>query len=131
MPIAIQDTTSIRHDLDSLKGAWVETRKMNHGERTYRGQISTEYTVQGFLGGGKDTETQVKIIADALTLFDFKTCVVKHNLERAAGKLLNLSNPKDINELSGIVGAEIAAIINRENQFTETEQDLLKQYTDA
>ena len=130
MPIAIQDETPIRHELNSLKGAWVETRKMNHGERTYRGQISTEYTVQGFLGR-EDTETQVRVVADAITQFDFKTCIVKHNLERASGKLLNLSDPKDIKALSGIVGAEIGAIINRENQFSEAEQDLLKKYTDA
>ena len=142
MPIAIQDYSATRHLLKCLtppppkKGqegtpqeeqGWVETRKMNNGERTYRQQISTDYTVEGVLGA-KDSQTRVQIVVDALMLFDFKTCIVNHNLERAPGKLLDFSNEKDVRELSGIVGAEIASIISTENEFSKEEQDLLETY---
>jgi hypothetical protein len=57
------------------------------------------------------------MLQHAATVFDFRACVVDHNLEDEAGQKLNLTNPLHIDMLDPRIGEEIAGFIDKMNNF--------------
>jgi len=53
------------------------------------------------------TPTQTKV-----SQFEFRTCIVDHNLEDEGGRKLNFTNPRDFDLLDGRVGEEIGNLID-------------------
>jgi len=61
-----------------------------------------------------------------ITRFEFKNCIVSHNLEIQVGegtRLLNFDNPEDFNCLDPRVGSEIEKYISDMNQFEDDDQE--------
>jgi hypothetical protein len=59
------------------------------------------------------------------TLYDFRICVVSHNLEKKVGDstvLLDLTQPGDVAVLHPRVGEEIATLIDKMNNFEDDDE---------
>jgi hypothetical protein len=108
-----QQKTKRFDNIPGLEGGWVEVRRLSHGERLDRLDESMHFE------GGGDGDTKVFVSTAKSRLFDFKHCIIDHNLEDADGRKLNLADPKDVRNLAGPVGDAIAEIINEHNQALE------------
>jgi len=111
MPRATIDTTATeRFPLKSLpavdneEAGFVELRKLS------------------YVGGDKrsreeDIRVTTDIIQKAVTEFEFKNCIVNHNLEDATGKTLNFGDPASVVSLDPQVGQEVAELIDSINDW--------------
>lgn len=116
LPVAVADTSArTRHDLRTLEGAWIETRKYTYEERSRRAGVAYAMT----FGRGRDSDAKIEDMQHDANVYDIQHCVTDHNLGDANGLRLDLTNPKVISGLSPIVGEEINAIIDRENKIDE------------
>jgi hypothetical protein len=70
---------------------------------------------------GKSTKAELDMLSTASTAFDFRACLVEHNLEDENGQLLNLSQSENISRLDPRIGEEISILIDELNNF---EKDL-------
>lgn len=142
MPIAtsLGDTTE-RHELRSLPGGYVVLKRLGFGEKMLRKNLLGKAKIQtGGDGGGSRADrrrrsnsgegfaAELEIINEAVTLLEFKTCIVDHNLTylRIPGDLssetpLNFSIPEHVKMLDGKVGDEIDELITDMNSFEDEE----------
>lgn len=126
MPRATIDTTSTeRFELKSLpakdgeEAGYVELKKLSYGQILARRDMATKMAIEGIDSKSKDDDIRVTtdIIQKVVTEFEYKNCIVKHNLEDAMGNLLNFGNPKSVADLDPIVGQEISGLIDTLNQW--------------
>lgn len=125
MPKATVDTNAVRHDLKSLPGAWVELRRMSFGEKNARTDIAMK---MAFEGSKADTKATMAASTEAAAQFEFKACVVDHNLfaDDEETIKLNLGNSNDLRKLDPRVGEEIMLLISEMNNFEPEELSDLK-----
>jgi hypothetical protein len=69
--------------------------------------------------GNKNMAGEIAMANKMIQIFEFRQCVVEHNLERVEGELLNLSNEADVTSLDPKVGQEIEKFIEGLNNFDE------------
>lgn len=110
-------------ELKTCPGGWVVLRRMSYGHKLDRmkhvGKLSVE------MGGrGRSTRGEMEMLQKASTLYDFKSCIVDHNLEDENGTKLNLGAEHDINRLDPRIGEEISALIDALNNFENEETEL-------
>jgi hypothetical protein len=124
MPRATVDTTAVvKKELTTLKDAFVVLRKMPYGAKLQRSSEALKMSMSMAGGRGKkNTKADVEMLQHASTLFDFKHCIVEHNLEDETGRTLNLSDPKDVNNLDPQVGEELSDLIDELNNFENDEE---------
>ena len=119
--VSTQETQ--RFDLKSCEGGFVELRKLSYGEVLTRRQIATEISMRG--GNRKDAKTTVELMAEETALFDFKKCIVDHNLEDDNGTKLDFRSKMALAILDPKIGTEIDTLIDGLNNFNpEGDSDL-------
>jgi hypothetical protein len=98
---------------------------MTYGQKLIRQQNAMKVTMQMQRRGQKKDagSGSLEMLTLQSTLFDFKTCVVEHNLEDKAGNLLNLSTDFDVQRLDPIIGEEISTRIDEMNNFEPPEDE--------
>jgi hypothetical protein len=112
MPRATISTEATRYDLKSLPGGWVDLRRMSYGERLHRQDIAMTMQLQGDdRRRQQGARMEIKQAQTAVASFELSTCIVAHNLERADGTPMNFKSPMDIDQLDGMIGEEIGALI--------------------
>jgi len=127
MPRATIDTTATeRFDLKSLpavgdeEAGWIELKKLSYGQILERRDMATKMAIEG-ITDGKGREDDIKVTTDIIqkvvTEFEYKNCIVDHNLEDAMGNKLNFSNPVSVQNLDPQVGQEISELIDDLNQW--------------
>ena len=117
MPRATTSTEPVRHPLETAPpDGFVELKPMDYGTYLKRRDMAMKMGVTGGTGGGID-KIDLDILQTEVTLFEFKTCIVKHNLEDAKGRNLNLSNPVDFQMLDPKIGQEISELITEMTQW--------------
>ncbi len=110
----------IHKDLKSLPEGFVVLKRLSYGEKLHRRamvskmQVSSEAKSKNFSG-------EMQLINEMATQFDFKMCIIDHNLDDEDGNKLNFQNVADIRRLDPIVGEEIDELINELNNFEEDE----------
>ena len=62
----------------------------------------------------------MEVVNVAIMEFEFKNCIVDHNLEDDDGNLLDFSNPMSLSILNPKIGSEIDRYIEELNQEDET-----------
>jgi hypothetical protein len=121
MPIATANIDGEKFELKSLPGAWVMLRRLTYGQKIERQQSSSKLLLN-MEKGQKSMKGEMAMLQMASTLYDFRNCVVDHNLEKAAGGStvkLDLSNQADVSILDPRVGEEIAVLLDKLNNFEE------------
>lgn len=116
MPRATVSLDSVRKDLKSLPGGFVEVRPMSFGEYLHRRDLALQMSMDN-----RDKNSRVKIdtVQEAVASYELKTCVTDHNLEDESGRKLNLGNPADFNRLDPRIGQEISKYIDELQNFDE------------
>jgi hypothetical protein len=124
MPAAVVDMNSTqKFDLKSAPpDGYVILRKMTYGQKLTRQQNAMKIQMEMQRRGKGTTKANMEMESLASALFDFKNCVVEHNLTDATGNLLNLSTDFDVTRLDPRVGEEISTYIDEMNNF-EPEDD--------
>jgi len=122
MPRATADTTKTeRYDLKSLPGGFVVLRQLSYGQMLARQELAAELAVKTPQGGNRQqaVEGLMRIMQTAVSDYEFKNCIVEHNLEDENGNLLNFQVKGTVARLDPKVGAEVNALIDSLNQFEE------------
>ena len=120
MPRATVDASSTtKFDLKSLEGAYVVMRKQTYGERQRRADIVTRVTMQAADTRGTPDVMHMDIRNLDVTLFDYRTSIIEHNLEDADGRNLDFKRTEDLENLDPQVGDEIETLIRDMNRFDQ------------
>ena len=116
MPRATTSTEPVRHPLETAPpDGYVELRPMDYGTYLKRRDMAMKMGVSG--SGSGVEKIDLDILQTEVTMFEFRICIVKHNLEDTKGRTLNLSDPKDFIALDPKVGQEISELITEMTQW--------------
>lgn len=122
MPKATIDTEYTEHkDLKTLPDGYVILRRLSFGQVMERRMFTKLEIETG--GRNKDLKGELAMANRRITEFEFKTCIVDHNLEDEGGRKLDLTKASDFNKLEPKVGQEIEAYISEMNNFEEDEEN--------
>jgi len=125
MPVAVITETDEpqRFDLKSCEGGYVVLKPMTFGQATERRAMTKLSLDLGKKGRkGEDAKGELNLSSTAITAFEFRHCIVEHNLCQADGQtLLNFRNQNDINALHPKIGGEINDLISSINNFEDDE----------
>lgn len=118
--VNLEDTERI--ELKSLEGAYVVLRRMSFGQITERRALMKLSIAS--TKGSKDVKGEMAMANAEITRFEFRNCVVEHNLEKDdEGTLLNLASPVEFASLDPRVGQEIESLIEKRNNFEGDDQE--------
>lgn len=121
MPVAtVQIDDTEHYELKSLPGGEVTLRRMTYGQKLQRMQNTSKMSIAMQKKG--NVQGQMEMLQLAAALFDFKTCVVDHNLTDPTDRKLDFSSPSDVSTLNPRVGEEIAMYIDKLNNFEEDDE---------
>ena len=118
MPNALAVANVVRHTLKSLEGAYVDIKRMTYGQKLERqGMIKVNFEMSK--GRKDDMRGQMEMANRIATYYEFKNCIVDHNLTDDQDNKLDLSNPFVIDGLDPRIGEEINGLINDMNNFED------------
>jgi hypothetical protein len=121
MPRATVDTTPKRYDLESLPEGFVTLRRMPFGDWLHRQELALRLQMQQEMGKRKgqaaDMKAEMQMANKAVTVFEFRKCMVDHNLEDEQGNKLDFSGPVALEQLDPRVGNEIGQLISELHEF--------------
>lgn len=138
MVVASVSMESIKHDLKSLPGGWVELRPMPYGQMLTRQENALQNSIKGdptkISRSSKDqVELIIKAAQRATQIYEFKHCITDHNLEESipskhgheptVRKFDFKSDETAIDRLNPKIGAEIGELIDAMNQLDEEPEE--------
>lgn len=113
----VRATTSfdtVRHDLKSLPGGWVELRPMTYGQFLQRRDMGMKMAMRG---SARNSDIDLEMVQTEVTRYEFSCCIADHNLEDENGRKMSLGNKEDFDRLDPRVGQEITQFIDDMNQW--------------
>lgn len=124
MPAAVVNTEdSERHDLKSAPpDGFVLLKRMTYGQVVQRRSM-LKMSVSGERGKNKSFAGELAMANKEITMFEYATCIIDHNLEDGEGKKLELGRMKDFDRLDPRVGQEIEGLIAEMNNFDDEEAE--------
>jgi hypothetical protein len=115
----VAETT--RHELKTCPGGFVELRRMTYGQVVERRALmKLSVTAKK---GQKDLAGEMAMANAAITQYEFRHCIVDHNLEDDNGQKLNLSSSVGFSSLDPRIGQEIEKRIGEMNNFEEEDDE--------
>ena len=131
MPLAVvTDMGGKRYDLTSCPGAYVVLRQMTYGEWQRRSDLVSRISIETAdqktsrsRNAMRDFIQRIDTQSMEVALFEFKTCVVEHNLEDESGRTLQLGNRMDLERLDPRIGREIGKFIDELNSWDEADEE--------
>jgi hypothetical protein len=118
MPRATVDATNTEHyDLKTCEGGFVELRRLSYGEKMKRQEMSfgAAMKVDRKQQQAQSAEMVMDMAQTAATEFEFKNCIIAHNLEDDSGNLLDFRSAVHVHMLDPRIGEEIATYIDQMN----------------
>lgn len=122
MPKAVTSGSDTeRYDLKSCPpDGFVVLRRLTYGEFLERRQMSSGMKVSA--SRSNDFEGLLDLMNRKTTEYEFKNCIVDHNLEDENGNQLDFRKATTLTRLDPRVGEEISTYISKMNQFEEDDQ---------
>lgn len=121
MPRATVDLEATkRFELKTCPDGFVVLQRMSFGQILERRMFSKLAVTSG---KGKEFAGEMAMANRHTTEFEFRSCVVDHNLEDQGGRRLDLKNPIDFGKLDSKVGQEIESYISEMNNFEDDEEN--------
>lgn len=129
MPVALVDIEAFDHkDLKSVEGGWINVRPLPHGLVLRRRDKQSKMFVESNMGtqGHRKAQSdvnrlEIETMNEWATAYDYKYCIVDHNLTDKEGNKIDLSSQLVLQQLDPKIGAEIDTILSELNDFTEDE----------
>lgn len=135
MPDATISTDTERYDLESVKGGFVELKPLPYGGVLTRRESAMKMSMEQ--GGGnraarrrassdaKDNsgKIDVELLQRWARAYEFRHCIVDHNLTDKNDQKLDFSNAMTLDILNPKVGTEIERLMDEING-EDTEEDL-------
>jgi hypothetical protein len=133
MPRATVTQETVRRELRSCPEGYVELRTLSFHEMNSRSDIAARvYQEEQVPKKGQKRERPdtirgyFEIMNVATTEYEFRNCIVDHNLEDENGQTIDFTRPMQSWRLDPKIGAEIGQYINELNQFDlEAEEEVL------
>ena len=123
MPRATVSTDTVRKELKSCPEGYVELRQLSWAEMMKRRDIASRMYADVSTKQGVATQETIRqymeVVNVAIMEFEFKNCIIDHNLEDDAGNKLDFSNPMSLQILNPKIGSEIDRYIEELNQEDE------------
>lgn len=109
-----------RKDLKSLPEGFVVLRRLTFGQKLERNALAMDMEVEE---GDRKNESKASMRTNlrAVAEFEFKHCIVEHNLTDENDQLLNFQSVKVLDQLHPVIGDEIDQLISGMNNFEEDE----------
>lgn len=100
-------------ELTSVEGGSITVKPLSYGQKKVRADMATRMYAETDQNTGqtRDGRMYLDTLNRATTLFDFRNCIVDHNLEDDSGKQLNFSMDATLDILDPRVGTEIENIL--------------------
>lgn len=119
--VNVSDTE--RFDLRTCTGGFVELRKMNYGEMLKRRGMAGEMVYKSSATSRKEMEATLKLANAEVIKFEFRNCIVDHNLTDDNDVALDFRSVETLNKLDPKIGEEISKLIDDMNQLPDEEDD--------
>jgi hypothetical protein len=123
MPNAVATGDTEKFDLKTCPDGFVVLRSMSYGQVLQRRALMKMDVDMGTGKKGSKKDEGMKgslaMGSSEVNQFEFRVCIVDHNLEDETGKTLNLHSPSDIIKLDPKIGQEIEKRISEMNNFEE------------
>jgi hypothetical protein len=118
MPRATVNSEATRVDLKSLPGGFVMLKQLPFGQMLSRRDKAARYLQEVNPRAARDdiSKIQIDILNEASRIYDFKNCIIDHNLEDDQGNKLDFGNAMTLQVLDPKVGAEIEREIDKMNR---------------
>lgn len=124
MPVATRKIETVRHDLKTLEGGYVELRQLSYDEMLERRDGATQILMERGIRGDDNQQMNVKVLNRWSNQFSFPRCIADHNLTDENGAALDFSKPEHVFRiLDPKVGAEIESLIDKLNQEDDVSED--------
>lgn len=126
MPKAVVSTEVEHFDLKTIPGGWVDLKRMDYGQKLDRAQMATDMKIEMAGKNGKAASASVDVMQKQVALFDFKNCLVDHNLyeDDAETQKLNLHTIAGLTKLDPRAGDEIGQLIDKLNNYEDEDGEL-------
>jgi hypothetical protein len=139
MPRATVTTETVKKDLNSVEGGWVELKQLSFDQMLERRDKALRMSLEqeASTNRGKRRNVVQKIDLESASQwsrqFEFANCIVDHNLENEKGEKLNFTNPMTLSILDPKVGAEIERYIEELNEEGDEEslEDFMKRQSSS
>jgi hypothetical protein len=120
MPKATVSQETVRKELKTLTGGFVELKKLPFGLLLERRDNASKMSMSG--RGANDGKVDIALMQRWSRQFEFQHCIVNHNLEDDQGKKLDFNNDMSIYALDPKIGQEIEKYLDDLNA-EDTEED--------
>lgn len=130
MPKATANLEELHHhDLKSLPEGFIDARRLTYGEKLERRAMVSGMKIESS-AKSKDFAGEMQLVNEQATIYDFRKCIVDHNLEKEVANdveggnglvKMDLSKIEDIKQLDPRVGEEIDNFLSELNNFEEDE----------
>lgn len=124
MPKATVSQDHVRQDLKTLPGGFVVLRQLPYHEMLVRRDGAMKMSMEGGDSASKDSKIDISMLQTWTREYEFKNCIVEHNLEDNEGQLLDFNSPMALRILDPRIGTEIETYIDALNSPTEEELEL-------
>jgi hypothetical protein len=125
MPRATVIQESVRRELKSCPGGWVDLKQLPYSDMLRRQDKAMQYSTEP---GKADSKVNIAFANEWTTKFDFARCIVDHNLEDEDGNKLDFKNQLVLDILDPRIGAEIDQLIA---EMHTVEEDAVEDFTPA
>lgn len=123
MPKATISKSTEVFDLKSCAGGKITLRRMTYGQKLERVEMATKQVIKAEQDGrnrrNASAEMDIRMMQRIVTEYEFKHCIVDHNLEDDNEQKLNFQNPQTLDVLDPQIGDEISGLIEDMNNFNE------------
>lgn len=122
MPRATVDINSTqRFELKTCPEGFVVLRRLTFGQVMERRMFTKMEFSTG--GKGKDLQGELAMANRRVTEYEFRSCIVEHNLEDEGGRQLDLTKAQDFNKLDPLIGQEVEKYISEMNNLEDDEDE--------
>ena len=132
MPRATVTSESIRINLKSCEGGWVDLRQLPYHEMLVRRDRAARYVMDAEQEGKK---VEIETVQSWARGYEFEHCIIDHNLEDEFGQKLDFANAMTLKVLDPRVGEEIEEEIdklhNREEDLEGFQQPVTSSSTET
>jgi hypothetical protein len=122
MAVATVTVKSKRYDLKSCPDGYVVVKRMTHGQKLFRQDLSSKIKIDTSRKA-KGSNAEIDMMRTTITHWEFQNLIDEHNLTDATERPLNFRFIPDINMLDGMVAEEISTYIDEMNNFEPDADD--------